>query len=236
VGDQGAAARVVITRSQPAPASVGAVMVRPAVCALRRGRWLALGSQEPATGARALPAPPAVPVPCRLAPWPEPAEDRERLLRVRCQGAGRWVEAQHPLRLLADRERPTPAISIPPVRHHAVPSLPLGAPQMFTPAPVGALDLPQTACSAVVGQMQPPGSPRPPRRAETAGSDAQDTPPSADAQRVGDLGRGAPLAQEPAPPWATRAEALTPGSFGKLGAPPSTAQAPSRRVERGPKP
>src|SRR5207244_5792562 len=38
VGDQVAADRVVITRSQPAPASVGAVMVRPAFCALRRWR------------------------------------------------------------------------------------------------------------------------------------------------------------------------------------------------------
>ena len=120
-----------------------------ALAALRlpRGRRSELGRHESDTVALALPATPAVPVPCRLAPLPEPAQDRERLPRVRFQGEGRWVDAPHNLRLLADRERHTPALPITPVRHNDVPSLPLVAPQMFTPATVGDLDLPQTACS-----------------------------------------------------------------------------------------
>ena len=105
---------------------------------------------------------------------------------------------------------------------------------MFTPATVGDLDLPQTACSEVVGQMQPPVIPRPTRLAETAGIDEQDTPPWTDAQRVGDLGRGDQLAQEPEQPRATRAEALTPCRFGNICDPHQHRPGPQPARREGP--
>src|SRR4030095_9091986 len=87
---------------------------------------------------------------------------------------------------------------------------------MSAPARAVPLPPPDTPCRKVVGQMQPPIIPRPTWLAETAGIDEQDMPPWADTQRGGDLGRGDQLAQDPQQPRATRAEALTPRSFGNI--------------------
>ena len=82
--------------------------------------------------------------------------------------------------------------------------------------------------------MQPPVIPRPTRLAETAGIDEQDTPPAADTQRVGDLRRGDQRAQEPEQPRATRAEALTPCSFGNICDPHQHCPGPQPARREGP--
>ena len=230
--DHVAASSVVITRIQPATARVGTVSVRPAFWALRR--WVELGGDEPDAIPTPLPAAPAVPVACGATRLPEPAQHRERLAPLRFQGERGGVETQEDVRVLAHGERHTAAIPIASVRHNPVPSLPLGAPQMFAPATVGALDLPQPARCEVVGQRQPPVIPCPARLAEAAGIDKQDTPLWVDAQCVGRCGRGDQRAQEPEQPRVPRTEALAPRGFGDIrdphqhrpGAQPARGQGP----------
>src|SRR5712691_5945608 len=186
--DHGAAASGVITRSPPATARVGAVSVRPAFWALRR--WRQRGGDEPHGLPLALPATPAMPLPLCLAPVPEPAQDRERLARLRVQGERGRVETQDDVGVLTHGERDTPAIAIAPGPHHHLSRLPVIPSQMFAPATAGALDLPQTACRAVVGQRPPPVIARPARLAQAARIHEEDPPRRADTQRGSGRRRG----------------------------------------------
>ena len=110
------------------------------------------------------------------------------------------MDAQHDVRLLADRERHTPARPIAAVRDNHLAGLPLVPRQMFPAAAVGDLDLMQPACGQVLRQMQPPVIARPAGLAEAAGIDKHDASRRAEGQRDGRLGDGDQLAQEPQQP------------------------------------
>jgi hypothetical protein len=184
-----------------------------------RGPGIELGGAQPHGVPLACPATPAVPLSLGATPLPEPAQHIAGLARLGVQGQSRWGAPHHAVGLLPHRCRHTAALAIAAGRHHDLPGVPRIPRQGCPATAVRHAHLRHAAGQEGLGQMAPPVVPGATRLAEGTRGHPHEAPHWGRTRPRGRLWSIHQLAQEPAQPGVTAAQALTPGRLREVGEP-----------------